>query len=1236
MENLFGIGILLDYQDKASANMLKTQRIFGQTQQTAEQLAESVEKNNEKFKKLAGISAGVALAGAGLKASGGKLLGVLGKAVEETKSFETALVNLKIVSGETEEGMERLKKIAIDTGMATMFSPQETVDALTNLAAAGLDVESSLTALRPTLDLVSIAAGKIELGEGASLIASSLNKFNLEASESVRLVDMFVKVSNLTNFQLEDMSAFINSLGTAPAKLGRPMEELLAMGGLLRNIGQQSAQAGATVRGFGRQLIMITQQLERGKGMKVDALKELGISADDFWDAEGKMKSMMEIFERFTEASANLTDEKKATLFQRIFGDQAGNMLNAVMSSTEAFMKLDEATGQYVSTSTDGKRAFQDIVDGLKDSVGVSKQASEDILDTLWGIQKINEGIKQTFQVLLGQTVIPIIGKVTKFFSNLLSKIVEFGYAHPVFMKTLGFGLGLAGLVLTAVGTLLVLGGALGGAIAGLGLLQGKVATLATSWLGLNANMLTGTGIMNALWLKMRPLLTQMGAIAVTLGALYLAWKFDFGGIRTVITDFIDNTRHAFTEARRIIGLNTDEMLTAVRRLEQKDDFFSKLTLAIIKVDTLWKGLTEAWSDYTLSEDTFIRLRELGLLPIVETILDLKMRFEAFWEGLRIGFEGVSTVVSTVFGTVIGWIEKAIKFLKDLLFPTQELKDEVAEVNEVVGGINTEGWKNFGKAVGIVGGLLLTYKIASIVWGIVTALGSFGKTLITETIPNIWKFVAGMGAKTKAMLIDKAETIYLMGLYAKEGIAKGLLTAKTWLLTGATKALGVAQGAVNALFVASPIGWIILGIVALVGVIYLLIKHWDKVKEAVLGFVESSTKWLKGLWEGIKTIFAPVGDFFKRLWQGAVDIIKGIWNRLVEIFTGVFEIIVGIIQIYIAIWTGIFKLAFMAVEAIWNGLVTVFTLIWGKVTDGIKFVWNGIISFFNIVVSVVTAIWTPIAQFFSTLWGGIKNVVIAVWNGILGFISTIIGGIQNVMTALKNFITGIWNGIKATASSIWNGILAIITGVVGGVKAVWSSITGFFSGLWSGIKNTAKVFFDWIEQKFGWVLNISDKVKGVFSGIADGVKSGVGKVVSGAKKLVGLSTGGYVKEQGIAVLHPNEVVVNDKITEMLKTFLLRNKEGEISQPVVVNNIQAPEPQVISQVNMPQREQIAPITGSNYSSQDDNSVVFEKGAIQITVEKGTEEDAERFAEMIMKKIEKKKQLQRTMNYGIQPV
>lgn len=1154
MENLFGIGILLDYQDRASANMLKTQRIFSQTQQTAEQLAEAVEKNNEKFKKLAGISAGVALAGAGLKASGGKLLGVLGKAVEETKSFETALVNLKIVSGETAEGMERLKKIAIDTGMATMFSPQETVDALTSLAAAGLDVESSLTALRPTLDLVSIAAGKIELAEGASLIASSLNKFNLEASEAVRLVDMFVKVSNLTNFQLEDMSAFINSLGTAPAKLGRPMEELLAMGGLLRNIGQQSAQAGATVRGFGRQLIMITQQLERGKGMKVDALKELGISADDFWDAEGKMKSMMEIFERFTEASANLTDEKKATLFQRIFGDQAGNMLNAVMSSTEAFMKFDEATGQYVSTSTDGKRAFQDIVDGLKDSVGVSKQASEDILDTLWGIQKINEGIRQTFQVLLGQTVIPIIGKVTKFFSNLLSKIVEFGYAHPIFMKTLGFGLGLAGLALTAVGTLLVLGGALGGAIAGLGLLQGKVATLATSWLGLNANMLTGTGIMNALWLKMRPLLTQMGAIAVTLGALYLAWKFDFGGIRTIITDFIDNTRHAFTEARRIIGLNTDEMLTALRRLEQEDDFFSKLTVGLVKLDTLWKGLTEAWSEYTLSEDTFVRLRELGLLPLVETILDLKMKFEAFWEGFIGGLETVSekarAIVEKISEVVGGLIDKVRGFFN----PAEETEGKIKDINTAVGGLDTSNWESFGNVVGIIVGILGAAKI-------VESVGKIGKAFLG--------FISGI-SKLLPLLT---------------ALGKGFLALGSFIL-------------------ANPIVLVIAGIIA--GII-LLIKNWDKIKEKTLEVWGIITEKIGTAVEGIKTF---VTERIPEIITNIVDWFKELPNKI--------GYALGFVVGRIARWVvDTVELVKTKVPEIIENVINFFRELPGKIYEKISETYNKVTEWASnmiaTIIEQVPIIIDKVVTFFSELPGKIYDKVSEV-------IGKVIQWKDDMIETIKTEVPKIISKIVEFFEELPGKILEI-----GG-----DIVTGLWDGIWGKV--------DWLKDKVG------NFVGNVVQGFKDGFQT------ESPSRIMALEVGQWLPAGLAKGIEGNKGILDKTVISHMIEPVVTPVKGivEYISKVDVPTIKPIRGLIEYETNEPtfkpldKSENISEtLKGLSMSREyvgktENNSVVFEKGAIQITVEKGTEEDAERFAEMIMKKIEKKKQLQRTMNYGMQPV
>ena len=1268
MENLFGIGILLDYQDRASAKMLKTQRIFSQTQQTAEQLAEAVEKNNEKFKKLAGISSGVALAGAGLKASGGKLLGVLGKAVEETKSFETALVNLKIVSGETEEGMERLKKIAIDTGMATMFSPQETVDALTSLAAAGLDVESSLTALRPTLDLVSIAAGKIDLVEGASLIASSLNKFNLEASEAVRLVDMFVKVSNLTNFQLEDMSAFINSLGTAPTKLGRPMEELLAMGGLLRNIGQQSAQAGATVQGFGRQLILITQQLERGKGMKVDALKELGISADDFWDAEGKMKSMMEIFERLTEASANLTDEKRATLFQRIFGDQAGNMLNAVMRSTEAFMKLDEATGQYVSTSTEGKRAFQDIVDGLKDSVGVSKQASEDILDTLWGIQKINEGIRQTFQVLLGQTVIPIIGKVTKFFSNLLSKIVEFGYAHPVFMKTLGYGLGLTGLVLTAVGTLLVLGGALGGAIAGLGFLQGKVATLATSWLGLNANMLTGTGIMTALWLKMRPLVTQAGALALTLGALYLAWKFDFGGIKTIITDFIDNTRHAFTEARRIIGLNTDEMLTAVKRLEQKDDFFSKLTVGLVKLDTLWRGLSEAWNDYTLSEDTFVRLRELGLLPLVETVLDLKMKFEAFWEGFTGGLETVSektrTIVEKISEVVGGLIDKVRGFFN----PAEETEGKIEDINTAVGGLDTSKWESFGNVVGIIVGILGASKIVERVGKIGKAVFSLGKPII-----SVGKWVLGLGKNISgAGIVSALETIYLKGLMAIDALKVGIPKLFP-LLTG----LGKGFLAVGKFILANPIVLVIAGIIA--GIV-LLVKNWDKIKEKTLEVWGMITEKIGSAKDKIVEVMGNMKERIINAWESVKErigtVVEGIktfvTERIPEIITNIVDwfkelpdkigYAIGFVVGRIARWVvDTIELVRTRVPEIIETVVNFFRELPGKIYEKISETYNKITEWASNMLTIATEKVSEIVEavrlFFSELPEKIYGAISGAYERVVGWASNMVATVREqvpiiidkVVTFFSELPGKIYDKVSEVIGKVVQWKDDMIETIKTEVPKIISKIVEFFeelpgkvleiggnivTGLWEGI--WGKV--EWLKDKVG------NFVGNVIQGFKDGFQT------KSPSRIMELEIGQWLPAGLAKGIEGNKGILDKTVTSYMIEPVVTPVKGivEYISKVDVPTIKPLRGLIEYETNEPAFKPLdksknisetlkeLPMSREYVGKTEDNSVVFEKGAIQIIVEKGTEEDAERFAEMIMKKIEKKKQLQRTMNYGMQPV
>ena len=90
------------------------------------------------------------------------------------------------------------------------------------------------------------------------------------------------------------------------------------------------------------------------------------------------------------------------------------------------------------------------------------------------------------------------------------------------------------------------------------------------------------------------------------------------------------------------------------------------------------------------------------------------------------------------------------------------------------------------------------------------------------------------------------------------------------------------------------------------------------------------------------------------------------------------------------------------------------------------------------------------------------------------------------------------------------------------------------------------------------------------------------------------------------MLHPNEVVVNDELTQKLRTFL---DEGQSAPTIPNNNART--------VN----------TTSN-----DNSVTFNQGAIQINLQQGTEADATKLAKMIMEKIKRETQLRSTLNYN----
>ena len=208
--------------------------------------------------------------------------------------------------------------------------------------------------------------------------------------------------------------------------------------------------------------------------------------------------------------------------------------------------------------------------------------------------------------------------------------------------------------------------------------------------------------------------------------------------------------------------------------------------------------------------------------------------------------------LSDKFIELRGWVEENKEGLQNLGDALSKVVDFGWKCAEAI--INLIGWlgehdgvvKAICISLGVLAGLYAMTSIATFMINVGGLTGAL--TLLVS------KLYANIGAK----IADKAETIAIIALYAKDALVKAGLTAKTIALTVATKAQALAQGALNAVMNANPIGLVITAIGLLVGAFALL---WNK-SEGFRNF------WIN-LWNGIKSIVSNavswITNVFKKI-----------------------------------------------------------------------------------------------------------------------------------------------------------------------------------------------------------------------------------------------------------------------------------------------------------------------------------------------------------------------------------
>lgn len=176
------------------------------------------------------------------------------------------------------------------------------------------------------------------------------------------------------------------------------------------------------------------------------------------------------------------------------------------------------------------------------------------------------------------------------------------------------------------------------------------------------------------------------------------------------------------------------------------------------------------------------------------------------------------------------------------------------------------------KAVGLA---FAGWKIIQTVGGGIRAVKGLASSF--RALPAVIAKAAGAEKLANAIKKDgiKFALQYRLALIKEKVALIGHKVAQV-ASAAASKIAAAAQWLLNSAFLASPITWIVVGILAVVAAGVALYKNWDKVKAFAVS-----------LWEKLKSIFGGIGDWFKGVWDGVVNIFTGAWDKIKGVFSGI-------------------------------------------------------------------------------------------------------------------------------------------------------------------------------------------------------------------------------------------------------------------------------------------------------------------------------------------------------------
>lgn len=371
--------------------------------------------------------------------------------------FDSQMRLIERITSSTTNQMNRLRDAANRVNEVRPATLGDVSSGMLSLARMGLNADEIEKSILPVVSL-DIATGANNLGSSAAIAAAAMRSFNLPAEEMARITDILTAGANGSAQELIDLGEALKYASSTAAIAKEDLAEVVAMTGILANLGVKGSMAGTAIRNAFVRIALPEKQ---------ELLRNLGVETIN--PMSGDLRPMADIMLDYYKATRTMSNPQQIALADEIFGvrgmlggiglsrspEDLEKMINTVRNANG----LANETADYMMQGPLGK--FQQLLGTLETGLNklgeavapIANKYMEDIIkkvkylteiwipanhDTIESYTKLVANILKlgvvlagaalaakglTLALMVGKTVVPIIANMGTAITMLIAKM---------------------------------------------------------------------------------------------------------------------------------------------------------------------------------------------------------------------------------------------------------------------------------------------------------------------------------------------------------------------------------------------------------------------------------------------------------------------------------------------------------------------------------------------------------------------------------------------------------------------------------------------------------------------------------------------------------------------------------------------------------------------------------------------------------------------------------------------